>query len=124
MCYELCASNSLSIYRLLCWPVATQVLHTVLENRQLENDIRMRLDARQNPFMGRVVLHDSVRRWWLASPLQTNVRLERQKAKDFKRAGGANCPYSLFLRTCEIPKKKAAHCAIAEGKGRGVLRRG
>ena len=31
----------------------------------MENDIRMRLDARQNPFMGRLVLHDSVRRWWL-----------------------------------------------------------
>src|SRR5246500_892783 len=55
---------------------------------------RMRLDARQKPFMGRVVLHDSVRRWWLASLLQTNVRLVRQKAKDFKREGGANAPYN------------------------------
>jgi len=44
--------------------------------------------------MGRVVLHDSVRRWWLASPLQTNVRLERQKTKDFKKEGGANGPHN------------------------------
>jgi len=37
-------------------------------------------------------LHDSVRWWWLASPLQTNVRLESQKTKDFKKEGGGKWP--------------------------------
>jgi hypothetical protein len=48
----------------------------------------MRLDALQKPFMGRVVLHDSVRRWWLASPLQTNVdwNAKRQRISRTKEA--------------------------------------
>jgi len=72
---------------------------------------------------GRTHLYDSVRRWWLASPLQTNVRLESQKTKDFKKEGGGNGPHNWVLRTCEIPKKRAARFAVAEGKGHCVLRR-
>jgi hypothetical protein len=37
---------------------------------------------------GKTRSHASVRWWWLASPLQTNVRLESQKTKDFKKEGG------------------------------------
>jgi len=39
---------------------------------------------------GKARLHDSVRWWWLASPLQANVRLESQKTKDFKMEGDCN----------------------------------
>jgi hypothetical protein len=43
---------------------------------------------------GETPLHDSVRCWWLASPLQTNVRLESQKTKNFKKGGGGNGPHN------------------------------
>ena len=39
-------------------------------------------------------LHDSVRWWWLAAPLQANVRLESQRTKDFKKGGGSNGPHN------------------------------
>ena len=83
--------------------VATQVFRTVFENRQLGDDIWMRQDGGQQATYG---------------------RLESRKAKDFKNEGGCNGPHNLVLRTCEISKKRASHCAVAEGKGRCVLRRG
>jgi hypothetical protein len=43
---------------------------------------------------GKIRLHDSVRWWWLASPLQINVRLESQKTKDFKNEEGGNGPHN------------------------------
>jgi len=43
---------------------------------------------------GKIRLHDSVRWLWLASPLQTSVRLESQKTRDFKKEGGGNGPHN------------------------------
>jgi hypothetical protein len=41
----------------------------------------------------KIRLHDSVRGWGLASPKQTNMRLESQKTRDFKNEGGGNGPH-------------------------------
>jgi hypothetical protein len=43
---------------------------------------------------GKTRLHNSVRWWWLASPLQTNVRLESQKTKEFEKEGSGNGPHN------------------------------
>ena len=43
---------------------------------------------------GKIRLHDSVRWWWLASRLETNMRLESQKTRDFKKEGGGNGPHN------------------------------
>ena len=42
----------------------------------------------------KIRLHDSVRGWGLASPKQTNMRLESQKTRDFKNEGGGNGPHN------------------------------
>jgi len=47
---------------------------------------------------GKTVPHDGgevfAEHRWLASPLQTNVRLESQKTKDFKKEGAGNGPHN------------------------------
>jgi hypothetical protein len=60
--------------------------------------------------------------WLLRSKPMCDWNAKRQRISRGKEALMARI--IEFYVPAKFQKKKAAHCAIAEGKGRGVLRRG
>jgi len=65
---------------------------------------------------GKTRMHDSVRWRWLASPRQTNVRLESQKTKDFKKEGAVMARIIEFYVPAKFQRRESLIARLQKGK--------